>query len=203
MQPLEPGRYYHIYNHANGNDSLFYEERNYNFFLKKYRQHIAPVASTLAYCLMPNHFHLLIKIRDEGELMNLESFPKFETLEKLDDREKQTSLFLSKQFANLFSSYTQAFNRAYNRKGSLFYKNFKRKGISSEKYLQKLVNYIHFNPVNHGFLNHPTDWKYSSFNAILSSGKTMIDKEAVMEWFGGVDNFRYCHRFPIDLDGFN
>jgi len=203
MIPLEPERYYHIYNHANGKDVLFMEERNFSFFLEQYKKHISPVAETLAYCLMPNHFHMLVQIKDEESLKDLTTFPKFWTLEKLniDDREKQISLFISKQFSNMFSSYTQAFNRSQNRKGSLFYKNFRRKLITSEDYMQKLVNYVHFNPVVHGFINTPSEWKYSSYNAILSKKETLINRETVLEYFGGIENFRYCHNSPFNLDG--
>ncbi len=115
MPPLLPNQYYHIYNHANGDDNLFREEENYRFFLQQYHQHIDAIADTVAWCLMPNHFHLLVKIKNEESL--LQTFSKFETLEKL----------LSKKFSNLFSSYTQAFNKLYQRRGSLFIKNFKRK----------------------------------------------------------------------------
>lgn len=59
MEALETGQYYHIYNHANGDDNLFREAKNYPFFLQKYHQHISPIAETIAWCLMPNHFHLL------------------------------------------------------------------------------------------------------------------------------------------------
>ena len=189
MIPLEPDRYYHIYNHANGRDELFTEDRHYRFFLRRYIHFIQPVANTFAYCLMPNHFHLLIRIKERKGLQELESFPKFETLEK----------FISKQFANLFSSYTQAFNRSQNRKGSLFYKNFRRKEITTEEYFAKLVNYIHFNPVVHGFTEYPGDWKYSSYQAILSGKSTMVARSETIAWFGGLDNFMACHRHPFDI----
>ena len=78
---LIPDTYYHTFNHANGDDNLFKEERNYSFFLNKYYQHINPIADTVAWCLMPNHFHLLIKIKNEDAM--LQTFPKFKTLEKL------------------------------------------------------------------------------------------------------------------------
>jgi REP element-mobilizing transposase RayT len=209
MVPLEPEKYYHIYNHANGEDVIFKNDRNYHFFLAKYKCHIMPVAQTLAYCLMPNHFHFLIQIRGEKSLVATPTFPKFKTLEKveplkklskhqqIDCHEKRVSLFISKQFSNLFSSYTQAFNLDQNRKGSLFYKNFRRKEITSEDYFIKLVNYIHFNPVVHGFVDTPKQWKYSSYQAFLSNKETLIAKEETIRWFGDWENFLYCHQFPL------
>ena len=54
--PLEYGQYYHIYNRGNNGENLFFEERNYPYFLKLYAHHILPVADTYAYCLLRNHF---------------------------------------------------------------------------------------------------------------------------------------------------
>lgn len=61
---MRPLKYYHIYNHANGFENIFIEERNFRFFLEKYQFYILPIAKTFAHCLMPNHFHFLIKIKD-------------------------------------------------------------------------------------------------------------------------------------------
>lgn len=202
MEPLISGYYYHIYNHANGEEQLFREEKNYRYFLKKLREYIVPVADILTYCLMPNHFHFLIKVKDETELQELESFPKaatFPKLQTLEKLEQLTSNYISKQFSNLFSSYTQAYNRMYSRKGSLFIKNFKRKKVGDEGYFIRLVNYIHFNPVEHGFVNRPADWKYSSYNAIISNEPTLVKRDEVLEWFDGLANFMYNHLRPMDI----
>lgn len=158
METLAFEKYFHIYNHANGDDNLFREERNFHFFLEKYEQHIQPIADTIVWCLMPNHFHLLVKIKSEGEIAS--TFPKFRTLEKLEAR----SNFLSKQFANFFSSYTQAFNKVYGRRGSLFMKNFKQCEIRDDDYLRNLVIYIHLNPVKRGFTKNVGDWKWTSYD---------------------------------------
>ncbi len=101
---LQFSTYYHIFNHANGDDNLFREEKNYSFFLNKYHQYIDPIADTVAWCLMPNHFHLLIKIKNKDAL--LQTIPKFRTLESLraEEKEKTLSNQLSKQFSNFFSS---------------------------------------------------------------------------------------------------
>jgi REP element-mobilizing transposase RayT len=81
MEILEPGYFHHIYNHANGNENLFKRDENYHYFLKKFKQYIFPIADTFAYCLMPNHIHFLVRIKEEDALS--ESFPKFQTLEKV------------------------------------------------------------------------------------------------------------------------
>lgn len=176
MEPLEANNFYHIFNRANGSEVLFKEKKNYYFFLEKYRQHITPIADTLAYCLMPNHFHFLVYLK-EGAPEN--SF--------------------SKSFSNLFSAYTQSYNKIYNRKGSLFQKNFKRKLTDSKLYLIKLINYIHFNPVHHYFADQPDQWIFSSFNAILKQQNTAVNYQQVIELFDDFDNFRYMHQHSMDF----
>ncbi|MCO5233541.1 MAG: transposase [Chitinophagales bacterium] len=192
---LEFETYYHIYNHANGDENLFREEKNYPFFLEKYYQHIDPIADTIAWCLMPNHFHLLVKIRSEKEIVDhfssssKGSFLKFETLEKFATAEEEKLKFLSKQFSNFFSSYSQAYNKLYNRKGSLFLKNFKRKEIKDEKYLIRLLVYIHRNPVQHGFTNQPEDWNWSSFRLFPKS-----QLELLSIYFDNLENYNFVHQ---------
>lgn len=185
-------KYYHIYNHANGDENLFREQKNYAYFLEKYEQHINPIAETIAWCLMPNHFHLLIKIKSEDEIASTFSssstFPKFRTLEKLKTLEAKSN-FLSKQFANFFSSYTQSFNKIYERRGSLFLKNFKRKEIVDENYLRNLILYIHLNPIKHGFTNTVSDWKWSSYASF-----PIIQQEIFSMLFDDEDNYGSIHQ---------
>ncbi|HLW40870.1 MAG TPA: hypothetical protein VKY82_00710 [Flavobacterium sp.] len=195
-------KYYHIYNHANGNENLFREQKNYEYFLEKYKQHINPIAETIAWCLMPNHFHLLVKIKTEEEIVStsFQAFPKFGTLEKLEKSRKLEKLkkletleaksnFLSKQFANFFSSYTQSFNKVYGRRGSLFLKNFKRKEILDENYLRNLILYIHLNPLKHGFTNDILDWKWNSYQSF-----PVVHKEMFRMLFADEENYEYMHR---------
>jgi len=189
---LLPSAYYHIYNHANGKENLFREEENYRFFLEKYDGYITPIAETLAYCLMPNHFHLLIKIKTEEEL--LAAFPKFLTLEKLMGANS-----ISKQFSNFFSSYTQSYNKRYHRMGSLFMKNFKREPVSTDGYFSTIIHYIHANPVHHGFVEHMGDWHWSSYNTLLSGSATRINREEIITWFGNRDAFIAFHEQPVYL----
>lgn len=194
---------YHIFNHSNGSDLLFREEQNYLFFLGKYRKYIFPVVDTYAYCLMPNHFHVLVNIKKEDEIVCVlkgkSAMEKYNSLELTWEKENFISRFISKQFSNLFSSYTQAFNKMHDRKGSLFIKNFKRKKIEDESYFTRLINYIHLNPVTHGFVSKPEDWKYSSYNTILSDKSTLIKREAVIKMFDDVENFKYCHLEPMEI----
>ncbi|MBC8343834.1 MAG: transposase [Bacteroidetes bacterium] len=82
MEQLFEDHYYHIFNHANGPENLFVEEKNYIFFLDKYKLYITPLVHTIAYCLMPNHFHMLIRVKTLKEIQafisNIKTFPKLD-----------------------------------------------------------------------------------------------------------------------------
>src|SRR5688572_12342520 len=105
---FEPGKTYHVYTHANGFENLFRCDRNYLYFLDKYRKYIYPFADTYAFCLMPNHLHLMIRIRSEEKVLQCLKIknPSLQALESPGD----FSLVLSQQFSNMFNGYTQAYN---------------------------------------------------------------------------------------------
>lgn len=104
---------YHIYNRANGSENLFREDRNYHYFLRQWTKYIEPIADTYAYCLMPNHFHFLIKTKSESEIASALSLSKLSS--------DQQANALSKRFSNLFNAYAKAYNKAYKRKRFSFY----------------------------------------------------------------------------------
>jgi REP element-mobilizing transposase RayT len=183
---MEFGRYYHIYNHAIGKENLFREPENYRWFLEQYYTYISPIAETYAYCLLPNHFHFLVRLRDPNIVKR--TFPTLNTVEKL-----AASSLPSKQFSRLFSSYTQAFNKRHKRKGSLFMKNFKRRPIDSDQYFSLLTAYIHMNPVLHGFAHSPVDWKWSSYQSVIGSAPTRIERKRLLDWFGNRDELISFH----------
>jgi REP element-mobilizing transposase RayT len=192
---LEPGKIYHIWTHANGNANLFLEEQNYHFFLKKYQYHVHPIVDTYAYCLMPNHLHLMVKINEEEEIWNfLKTKKNFDYKKnRLQDFEK-LSIAISRQFSNLFNSYTQAYNKLFNRRGSLFIPNFKRKHINSDNYYGTCIAYIHNNPVLHGFVTTPGEWEFSSWHAYLQNKPTRIKTTDGLTWFGSKTEFYRIHR---------
>jgi len=194
---LEPDRYYHVYNHAIPKNNLFLNDENYHFFLRKYMEYILPIADTFAYCLLPNHFHLAIRIKKKEQIF--EYFKKskhYSYIEFLP--EEDISELLSKQFSNLFNSYTKSFNKLYERRGSLFERRFKRLLIDNQEYFRSIIHYIHFNPVMHGFVRDLRDWSHSSFEAFFSPAASNLKREEVILWFGNKKSFYEFHRKQID-----
>jgi putative transposase len=189
-----PRESYHLYNHANGKENLFIEQKNYSFFLDKLSHHILPVCKIFSYCLMPNHFHLALQVRNEEDLLKYwkkSELPAF--------TEKQFELKISKAFSNLFSSYTQSFNKVYNRMGSLFIPSMKMEPILDDEYFRKMIHSTHTNPVHHGFTSSIEEWPHSSYKVLLSDLPTKLDREYVMDKFGGRAAFIKYHEQPIDL----
>lgn len=183
--PLEPGQVYHVYTHATGNDDLFRSAENCRYFLEKYSERIHPVAQTYAYCLMPNHLHLMIRIRSVTELLTLSGF---QTLKGLELTNK-----ISLQFSHLFNGYTQAYNKVFDRQGSLFRSRFHRKLIDNEAYFTALMAYIHNNPVHHHFVKSANDWPHSSWHSYFSQAPSRLSREEGLSWFGSVEDFRKFH----------
>lgn len=182
--PLESGWIYHIWTHANGNENLFRSKENYRYFLQKYFQYIGPVAETFAYCLMPNHLHLMIRVRREGEInknLNLQAL-------------KNLGGLVRQKFSNLFNAYAKAYNKMYHRKGSLFVPNFRRKRIGSEEGACALMVYIHRNPVHHRFSEHIENWPYSSWHEYKLEDGSRISISEGISWFGNKDLFINIHR---------
>ncbi len=188
---LQPNAYYHIYNRAVGKEKGFIEEKNYYFFLSKLKQYITPIADVYAYCLMPNHYHLFVKIKTKQaiELYKLQLSEHNKVLGNFETIEA----FIVKQFSNMNNSYTKSFNIAYNRKGKLFLQSFKRKEVDSNEYFTKLIHYIHCNPVHHQLTKQIKDWKHSSYNTLLSTSATLLQRDTVLNWFGGREKFIIFH----------
>jgi len=188
--PLEPGKAYHIWTHANGSDNLFRSPENYRYFLEKYSKYAHPVVETFAYCLMPNHLHLMVRVRGEEEIIEV---MKKKSSGKNQAGFRNLSGFVTLQFSHLFNAYSKAYNKLYNRKGGLFQRAYRRKHIHSEAYFTRLIAYIHNNPVHHGFVKHPEYWPHSSWHAYVGDKETRIRKVEVINWFGGMEAFLDLH----------
>jgi len=205
MPPLTPDTSYHIFNHANGFENIFRIEGNFNYFLEKYRLYISPIAETYAYCLMPNHFHLVVRIRKREAIEaliqnNSNNFSKVSNFGKVVTTINDSAIekYLSKQFANLFSCYTQSFNKVYHRRGSLFVKNFKREPISNKAHFLNEIVYTHRNPIHHGFCENYEDWEYCSYHEIVEGASDLTEISKLLKITDGMENFKELHQLALD-----
>ncbi|WP_027126948.1 transposase [Gelidibacter mesophilus] len=169
-EPLIEGNYYHIYNCGNNKENIFLEERNYEYFLILLKKHVLPCSDILSFCLMQNHFHLLVYIKE-----NLES------------------KVISQCYSNLFNAYAKAINKTYNRTGSLFRDRFSRIKITNEGYLRSLIIYINTNPSHHQFVDDFKTYKYSSYKSTMSRQPTLLNRDFVLNLFDNRENFQFAH----------
>ena len=139
-------------------------------------------------------FSFFVKVKDKEELNQL--WQNDETKPEWDD--KKIINKISKSYANLFSSYTQAFNKVYNRMGSLFIPSMKMELVEGDESFCRVVHYIHNNPVHHHFVDKIDKWKHSSYKIFLSNSETKIERAYVLKVFGGLVKFIQHHEKPID-----
>jgi putative transposase len=182
---FETEHIYHVFNRGNNREMIFYEEYNYQFFIEKIRSFIAPYADILAWCLMPNHFHLMIIV----------------------NRLIVNNVSINDSIGRMLSSYTRAINNQEGRTGSLFQKKtkavcltknfgitpawYKQNGVTiiftkipDWEYPNVCMSYIHSNPVKDGLVERPENWEYSSFKEYISSkSSTLINKSIGSQYF--------------------
>ena len=190
---LFPEKTYHLLSRANGSEKLFREEENYRFFLEKMTKYILPVVRIQSYCLLPNHFHLLAKIREMEAIEEHFRIKKPEVI----FREEMASDFIMERFSNMLNSYSKSFNKKYNRKGSLFMDYMRRVEIESVRQMKATVFYIHKNPVHHGYCKKPREWEWSSYRDFIHTDWSIVEREEVFENFGGRSEFFQYHSRPL------
>ena len=136
------GEHYHIYNRGVDRQPIFFCEENYLYFVRLLKQKAARNAiQVLAYCLMPNHFHLLVRPESDNAV----------------------TAFLT----SVCGSYVQALNVQRCRVGALFQGRFRAVHVNRDAYLAQLARYIHLNPVATGLVVKPQDWPYSDYRDIV------------------------------------
>jgi len=205
--PLEYDSIYHIYNRGINGTDLFQNNENYKHFLELYSIYIQSIADTYAWCLMKNHFHLLVHIKPDNEIgfLNpknksvLDKHDKWRTQYPKTTDEKQLMQHWKKpiphlQFSHLFDTYAKTYNNHYHRTGGLFEEPFERIKVNDERYFKNLVVYIHQNPVKHGFTDTAIDYAWSSYSSLISIKPTQLHRETVMGWFNGKGEFVEYHK---------
>ncbi len=176
---FEQGHIYHIYNQGNNRQRVFFERDNYLFFLRKMREYLLPYCDVVAYCLMPNHLMVEVRMISSGEdTSGGATQSRTPTTPEIDP--------LNKSIGILLASYTRAINIQQKRSGSLFRPKTKAECLTEitgstpsffhtqfgaqinthhpeEEYLQICFDYIHQNPVVAGLVKEAEEWEFSSF----------------------------------------
>jgi putative transposase len=222
FEKLEYGQYYHIYSHGVGKRDLFKDAKNYEQFLSLYDKYIEPIAGTYAWVLMPNHFHVLVWIKENvvykysnnDRSIDPDRFKevKWQTVEltpnptasegpvgvedSIEDRKKPKPHL---HFSHMLNAYSRYFNTYHETRGTLFERPFQRKLVDTKEYLKQLVLYIHNNPVHHGFCSHPIEYPWSSYQTCISIKPTKLHRNAVLGWFDGEANFIIKHGEALDI----
>jgi putative transposase len=178
--PFVPDQYYHFYNRGNNRQAVFFERENYLYFLKSLQKYVLPHVEVITYCLMPTHYHLLVRVKQQTSEV-------LETSEVLSGISKGISLAMQK----FGISYTKAINKRFDRVGSLFQGQFQGKPITSYKHLLILCIYIHANPVKDGLVFTPDEWEFSNYLdwMELRNGK-LLDREFITENFGTKEEYK-------------
>lgn len=132
------GEMYHVYNRGAHRFPIFFSSENYRYCLRlaDYYAHHYQI-SRLAHCLMPNHYHFVLRQEQGGSI----------------------SLFLQ----TLFNAYVQAVNKHTGHKGTLFERCAQGILVDSDEYAMELIRYIHMNPVAAGLVASPDDWEFSDY----------------------------------------
>jgi putative transposase len=150
---FKKGYIYHIYNHGNNHRKIFLSHANYLYFLGKVKNHLLPFADLLAWCLMPNHFHFMVLVKnlDSQGMISRESqgmtsnhtltetskdsqgFTQSETLITSSASETLTKCSLNDSIGIMLRSYTRAINKQQGTSGSLFRKETKAECINCPK----------------------------------------------------------------------
>ncbi len=159
---MESGAFYHIYNRTNNDEIAFKSNENYPYFLEKIEKYLPECLEIWAYCLMPTHFHFLVKVK-EG----------FDTT------------YIEKQMGLLQMSYTKAINKRHNRHGSLWQQRFRRVLQRENHWIMRTLCYIHHNPIHHNYTKEYNEWQYSSYHDYIANDESpypWLVKTTALNW---------------------
>lgn len=178
------GQIYHVYNRGNNSQTLFFSPENYMSFLSGIEENIKPFASILAYCILPNHFHLMIEVENE----RLECYPSYSASGSIKGPQKYRSL--NDSIAIMLRLYTRTANSEFHKRGPLFHQRTKaicltkpefdpvyfqhhfgelgNRPLKEKEYPKVCFDYIHLNPVTAKVVDNPAEWEYSSWQDYFS-----------------------------------
>lgn len=159
------GTYFHLYNRGVDHRTIFFSRDSYLSFEARVAKALAHWAvSLLAYCLMPNHFHFLVR-----------------------QNEPYAIAWFMKEISYGHSLRT---NQALRRHGHLLQGRYKSKLVDSDSYLLQLSRYIHLNPVEAILVNQPWLWEYGSCPDYCGMRKsTLLDSSIILSKVGGPEKY--------------
>jgi putative transposase len=150
---------YHVRNRGCNRERIFANDGNYVFLLRRAKTFSAEYPLTvIAYCLMPTHYHFLLRPEEDG--------------------------VLSRFIQRLFNSYSQAFNKQQGRSETLFQGRAKSLLVDSDECVLHLCRYIHLNPLQAGLVSHPGDWPFGNrLEWVGRRNSTLVDRAFVRQYF--------------------
>lgn len=158
IRQFEKSGFYHIYNRGNHREPVYHEAFDYQYFLSLLADNAAKFDITIvAYCLMRNHYHLLVRQRADNPMS------------------------IQKLIGNSVMSYAHYFNKKYNQVGSLFQGRYRSKAVLSDAYLLHLTQYIHLNPSEFA---DPITYTWSSIQAYLNRRRSIADPAYILSMLG-------------------
>ena len=152
------GKYLHLFNKGNNKHALFRNEEDYYQFLDLYKKYLKPVALLYAYCLLPTHFHFLIKVKNIDDIGGI----------------CQSNDMFWYQYNSFLGIYTKLNNKTNNRSGYLFNGGYSRVVDAEEKSFCQLIVYIHQNPELYGIIADHRLWPFSSYFAYRRKDRRSI-----------------------------
>ena len=189
--PLIPDAFYHIYNHAIGDEQIFRNRQQYAFFTGRMKQHLPPVFDVWAYSLLPNHFHLFVKTISENEIIGELERKKGVAY---DEQKHDLSRFIMTRLGNCLNSYTKSVNKQQIRMGGMFMDHTKRTEVVGQNSMMNVVLYVHKNAVHHGFTRKIGEWPHDSYNEIAGDAPTWLCRAELLKLFGSVKEFVQVHQ---------
>ncbi len=189
---------FHVYNRTNNKELLFFNDDNRLYFLKQYAKYLSPFVETFCWTLLPNHFHFLVKVKSVQEIkLYLNKLPTNEIKQPeknyLADN-ASAELLLEFEWKRFFTSYAMALNKQRSRSGNLFHRPFKRVEVNKETHFTQTIIYIHANAVKHKLCKNFTEYRWSSWQSLISEKPTHLNRNEILEWFGGLQAFISSHK---------